>query len=94
MSWIDPIHQPEGDDLVQVLCEVLPEEDGAALPVSSGDHGEGDRFVSVGFPVYGDDHGGEDGWQIAGWLMTQDCWTSASRYRVLGWQPLATTEHP
>ena len=98
-GWIDPIQTPDGDDLVQVLCEVLP--DTISVPprscdmaISTGDHATGDRFVSIGYPVFGITFDGvENGWTVAGWSMTQDCWTPARHFKVIAWQPLAPTEY-
>lgn len=95
--WNAPdTYTEDRDDLVQVLCEVLPDEvpeDGfkraCHLAISSGDHAEGDQFVSIGFKHAAcDEHEGE--WFVAGWNMTQDCWTDARCFRVLGWLPMAT----
>ena len=95
--WKDPgLYDSTNDELVQVLCEVLPEaapDDGFTrschLPVSSGDHAVGDKFVSIGFMLDCPDDL-EQPWSVAGWEMTQDCWTDARRFRVIGWQSLAT----
>jgi len=74
MIWTTPDRTPEIDTLVQVLCRVLgPSEpqDGfyrsENMPVSSGDDGEGDMFVSIGFLA---EFGGEPEWSVAGWDMT------------------------
>ena len=89
MAWKDPKEYRIDDDLVQVLCEVTQPQTSdfprsCEMPVSSGDHGVGDRFVSIG-------HANDDGeWFVAGWEMTQDCWTDARCFIVHGWQPLAT----
>jgi len=56
------------------------------MPVSSGDHGVGDRFVSVGWK---DDEGE---WHVAGWDMNQDCWTDARCFDLIGWQPMSPAE--
>lgn len=89
MSWNEPKEYAPNNDLVQVLCEVtrpqtsdLPRA--SEMPVSSGDHGVGDRFVSIGWRDCNEE------WHVAGWDMTQDCWKDARCYIVLGWQPLAT----
>jgi len=90
-EWKDPDEYRTDDDLVQVLAEVtqpitsrFPRS--CEMPVSSGDHCVGDHFVSIG-------HGNEDGeWFVAGWEMTQDCWTDARCFSVVGWQKLATIE--
>lgn len=98
--WRDLIDLPKEDGLVQVLCQVMPDAEeepvrSCHLAVSTGDHATGDLFVSIGYPVFDDElDNAEDGWQVAGWCMTQDCWMSARRYAVLGWQPLASTENP
>ena len=76
------------DDLVQVLCVCTPIAisgfpRSCDFPISSGDHGAEEHFVSIGF------YSKELGWQIAGWDMNQDCWTNAQHFRVIGYQPLA-----
>jgi hypothetical protein len=88
-AWKDIADYDEDrDQLVQVLCRVLPDIAGdfprsSDFPISSGDHAVGDVFVSIGF-CNDDGH-----WAVAGWDMTQDCFTDASLYEVLAWQPLA-----
>lgn len=94
--WKSPgLYDQTIDDLVQVLCEVLPDaepEDGftrsCLLGISSGDHAVGDNFVSIGFKMALPDDDQE--WSVAGWNMEQDCWEDARRFRVIGWQPLAS----
>jgi hypothetical protein len=84
------LYNPDEEELVQVLCRVLPDIAGefprsSDFPISSGDHAVGDLFVSIGFR-------GDDGnWSVAGWDMTQDCFTDARLFKVLAWQPLAGT---
>ncbi|MEM9717332.1 MAG: hypothetical protein AAF826_12530 [Pseudomonadota bacterium] len=51
----------------------------------------GDKFVSVGFMLAVPEDLDQP-WSVAGWEMTQDCWIDARRFRVIGWQPLATAE--
>ena len=90
-DWICD-HAPTNDDLVQVLCRVLSDEvadpvRSCHLAISSGDHAEGDLFVSIGH--YSEAGDGERAWFVAGWDMAQDCWMDARRYEVVGWQPTA-----
>lgn len=92
-EWNDPNEPPSDPGTnYQVLCQTLsdivdPVPRSCHLAISSGDHAEGDLFVSIGWP---DENGdAESGWFVAGWDMTQDCWTDARRYKVLGWKPLA-----
>lgn len=94
-TWLDPELAPFDSENVQVLCRVLA--DAVANPmrsvhcaVSSGDHAEGDLFVSIGWRD--ENFEAESGWYVAGWDMAQDCWTEARRYEVVGWLPLASTE--
>lgn len=88
MPWSHPDDYDIEMDLVQVLCRVLPDDPGdppraVNLAVSSGDHGVGDPFVSIGWR-------GDDGeWFVAGWNMAQDCWQDARCFKVVGFQPLA-----
>lgn len=75
------------DDLVLVRCRVTEPETSelpkaCELPVSSGLYGVGDIFTSIG-------HANEDGeWFVAGWDMTQDCWTDARGFEPIEWRPL------
>ena len=98
MSWRHPGLYTDAEDLVQVLCEVtepsLSEFPRACeLPVSSGDHAVGQRFVSVGFVLpIPDEH--QNLWSVAGWNMAQDCWQGAHCFEVIGWQPLADVKGP
>ena len=88
MEWNDPKKYDLRNDAVQVLCEVTQPQTSdfpraCEMPISSGDHGVGDRFVSIGWR---DDEGD---WHVAGWDMMQDCWDDARCYIVHGWLPLA-----
>lgn len=88
MKWNDPKEYKLSEDAVQVLCEVTQPQTSdfpraCEMPISSGDHGVGDRFVSIGWR---DDEGE---WHVAGWSMTHDCWDDARCYIVHGWLPLA-----
>lgn len=92
-DWNSPATPPTDiGQNYQVLCRVLDNAislhpRSAHCALSTGDHAAGDLFVSVGWP---DENGhAESGWYVAGWDMTQDCWTDARRYQVLGWLPLA-----
>ena len=91
-KWNSPNDKPSDAENYQVLCRVLPDEIAHPMRslhvgVSSGDHGEGDLFVSIGWPDENND--AESGWFVAGWDMSQDCWSDARRYQVLGWLPMA-----
>lgn len=88
MPWNKPDDYNIEHDLVQVMCVVTQPQTSdfprsCELPVSSGDHAVGERFVSVGFR----NHQGD--WCVAGWDMTQDCWVDARCFTVEAWQPLA-----
>lgn len=90
-AWRHPDEYGLSDDVVQVLCEVtLPQTASfpraCEMPISSGDHAVGDRFVSIGWR---DDEGT---WFVAGWDMMQDCWADARCFIVTGWQSLARSE--
>jgi hypothetical protein len=93
MAWKPTSEYQIEDDLVQVLCEattpvpVNPNFPRACeLGVSSGDHADGEKFVSIGLR-------NEDGeWFVAGWDMTQDCWTDARCFTVLGWQAMPAAD--
>lgn len=93
VSWREPSEYTPGDDLVQVLCRVLPDKPHEGIPrasnlgISTGDVPVGSLFVSMGFPDQAGDV--ESGWFVAGWNMAQDCWQDARCFEVLGWQPLA-----
>jgi hypothetical protein len=83
---------PERDEMVQLLCRVLPEPSGAQvrsceLAVSIGDYAERDLFVTIGYRC--EVFPGAPEWEAAGWDMAQDCWTSARLFSVEAWQPLA-----
>jgi hypothetical protein len=89
MAWKPTSEYQIEDDLVQVLCVATtpwpadPEFPRACeLGISSGDHADGEKFVSIGSR----DEDGE--WFVAGWDMTQDCWTGARCFSVLGWQAM------
>ncbi|MCA1241836.1 hypothetical protein LC092_05265 [Stappia stellulata] len=89
-EWLDPTSYDLANGLVQVLCEVTQPTTSdfpraCEMPISSGDKGVGELFVSIGFR---DDPGN---WLVAGWDMMQDCWTDARCYLVKGWQPMAST---
>lgn len=89
--WKSPSEYRDIDDVVQVLCEVTQPTTSdfpraCEMPVSSGDYGVGDLFVSIGWQ----DDDGE--WHVAGWDMAQDCWTDARSYTVNGWQPIAPAD--
>lgn len=91
MNWKNPNTYDVSDDLVQVLCRVTPYDPGIPpracnLPVSSGDHGVHELYVSVGWRSDADGT-----WFVAGWNMAQDCWQDAQCFEVLGYQPLAET---
>lgn len=92
MTWRRTETYDLAADVVQVLCRVTEYDVGnppraCNLPVSSGDHGVGDLFVSIGWR-------GDDGdWFVAGWNMSQDCWQDARCFTVEGWQPLAETPY-
>lgn len=78
-----------GDELVQVLCEVVDDPNNVWDHVSIGDHAIGDRFVSLGFYTDGipDEH--NNVWSVAGYDMYHDRFTEARGFRVIGWQPLS-----
>jgi hypothetical protein len=89
MSWKSTYEYQIENNLVLVLCQVTkptpanPEFARACeLDISSGDHADGEKFVSIGSR----DEDGE--WFVAGWDMTQDCWTDARCFTVLGWQSM------
>lgn len=90
MIWKFTSSYRVSDDLVLVLCKVTPPETSdfpraCAMPISSGDHGVDDLFVSIG-------HANEDGeWWVAGWDNMQDCWTDARCFKVIGWERLPET---
>lgn len=100
--WRDPseyaaYENDNGDQLVQVLCEVVNIDSEGWDHVSIGDHAVGDKFVSIGF--VSDDVDMVDGelvpgWLVAGWNMSQDCFTDARGFHVIGWQPLASATSP
>jgi hypothetical protein len=77
--------------LVQVLCKVTEPElsefpRACELPISAGDYGIDDMFVSIGWQD-------EDGiWFVAGWDMMQDCWKDAKCFKVKSFQPIAAIE--
>lgn len=83
--WLDPEeYNVCTDEVVQVLCRGTQPQTSdfpraCEMPISSGDHGVGELFVSIGWR----DHEGE--WFVAGWDMMQDCWTDARCFEVLGW---------
>lgn len=86
--WIDPSRYTDNCDIAQVLCEVTEPNisqfpRSCELPISSGDHAISDKFVSIGWR----DDDGE--WFVAGWDMTQDCWTDARCFVVRGFRPMA-----
>lgn len=89
MTWQAPeLYNESEHDLVQLLCigvtqviRGLPRA--CDLPITSGYHSDDEPFTTIGFKSQ------EMGWCIAGWDMTQDCWTDARHIKVLGWQPMS-----
>ena len=89
MTWQNPkLYEESRDNLVQLLCIAIPQifsgfPRECDFPITSKDHVNDEPFRTIGFKNQ------EMEWCIAGWDITQDCWTDARYIKVLGWQPMA-----